>query len=209
MHIDHAQATSKAHSTNPSPTSASGASIVRPDSPPHPVPCPTLPNGHCDVVYDWPLPETWKGMAAVVKKGKVRAIGVSNCSERVLENEILPYAQIVPAVDQVELHLYNPQHKFLAYLKSKDIVPMHTRPWFRRVAAPQGRGRGGDRGQAWACGRGRAAGMAGRERNRHAAEVSDAYAHIEDALAVSKKQTPEDIEKLNGVVALGKEVRLI
>ena len=67
-------------------------------------------------------------MEAVLAKGKVRAIGVSNFSERVLEQEILPYATVVPAVDQVELHLYNPQHKFISYLKSKGIVPQAYSP---------------------------------------------------------------------------------
>lgn len=62
---------------------------------------PTLPNGNRDVVRDWQLRDTWKQMEAVLKKGKVRAIGVSNCSEKLLEEQILPYAEIVPAVDQV------------------------------------------------------------------------------------------------------------
>ena len=62
---------------------------------------PTLPNGHRDIVRDWELRETWKQMEAMVKKGKVRSIGVSNTSQRKLEEEILPYAEIPPAVDQV------------------------------------------------------------------------------------------------------------
>ena len=67
---------------------------------------PTLPNGHRDIVRDWELRETWKQMEAMVKKGKVRSIGVSNTSQRKLEEEILPYAEIPPAVDQVRSFLF-------------------------------------------------------------------------------------------------------
>ncbi|KAJ6532960.1 Aldo/keto reductase [Mycena capillaripes] len=58
---------------------------------------------------------------------KVRTIGVSNFSEMNLE-KILPTAEIVPAVDQLELHVYNPQHKLLAYLRSKGIHPQAYSP---------------------------------------------------------------------------------
>lgn len=59
--------------------------------------------------------------------GKVRAIGVSNCSEKILE-QLLPHATVVPAVDQLEIHLYNPQHELCDYLKSKGIVPQAYSP---------------------------------------------------------------------------------
>ncbi|KAG6377311.1 NADP-dependent oxidoreductase domain-containing protein [Boletus reticuloceps] len=42
--------------------------------------------------------------------------------------KILPIAEIIPAVDQLELHLYNPQLKLLDYLKSKAIVPQAYSP---------------------------------------------------------------------------------
>ena len=45
--------------------------------------------------------ETWRDMEKLLETGKVRSIGVSNTSQRVLEEQILPYAEIVPAVDQV------------------------------------------------------------------------------------------------------------
>lgn len=61
---------------------------------------PKLPDGTRDIDYSWSIAETWKQMEAVVKKGKVKAIGVSNFSQKKLE-EILPTAEIVPAVDQV------------------------------------------------------------------------------------------------------------
>jgi glycerol 2-dehydrogenase (NADP+) len=66
-------------------------------------------------------------MEAVLKKGKVKSIGVSNFSEAKLE-EILPTAEVIPVVNQLELHVYNPQHKLIAYLKEKGIVPQAYSP---------------------------------------------------------------------------------
>lgn len=88
---------------------------------------PHRPDGTRDVDTNWKISETWKGMEAMVKKGKVRAIGMSNFSEKNVE-EILACAEIKPAVDQLELHLYNPQLKLLSYLKSKGIVPQAYSP---------------------------------------------------------------------------------
>ncbi|KAH8110038.1 Aldo/keto reductase [Phellopilus nigrolimitatus] len=88
---------------------------------------PTLPDGTRDVDYSWSIADTWKQMEELVKKGKVKSIGVSNFSEKKLE-EILPTATIIPAVDQLEIHLYNPQHKLLTYLKSKGIQPQAYSP---------------------------------------------------------------------------------
>ncbi|KAJ6586444.1 NADP-dependent oxidoreductase domain-containing protein [Mycena vulgaris] len=92
----------------------------------HPL-IPTLPDGKRDVDHSWDIKDTWKQMEAMVKKGKVRSIGVSNFSEMNLE-KILPTAEIIPAVDQLEIHIYNPQHKLLAYLKSKGIHPQAYSP---------------------------------------------------------------------------------
>lgn len=66
-------------------------------------------------------------MEKAYKDGKVKAIGVSNFSQMKLE-EILPTAEIKPVVNQLELHLYNPQHKLLEYLASQDIVPQAYSP---------------------------------------------------------------------------------
>lgn len=89
---------------------------------------PTCPDGKRDVLHDWKLQDTWKQMEVVLKKvGKVKSIGVSNFSEVKLE-EILQTAKIVPAVNQLELHVYNPEHKLLLYLSSKGIVPQAYSP---------------------------------------------------------------------------------
>ncbi|KAI9569808.1 NADP-dependent oxidoreductase domain-containing protein [Boletus coccyginus] len=92
----------------------------------HPV-FPTRPNGVRDVDESRDLRETWKDMEALVKKSKVRSIGASNFSQMMLE-KILPTAKIIPAVDQLELHLYNPQLKLLDYLKSKTVIPQAYSP---------------------------------------------------------------------------------
>ncbi|THH17093.1 hypothetical protein EW146_g3660 [Bondarzewia mesenterica] len=89
---------------------------------------PTLPDGRRDIDHSVSLSETWRQMEEMQKKGKVRAIGVSNFSQKTLEEEILPTAEIVPAVNQIELHLYNPQHKLIKYLKEKGIVPQAYSP---------------------------------------------------------------------------------
>ncbi|KII87648.1 hypothetical protein PLICRDRAFT_30262 [Plicaturopsis crispa FD-325 SS-3] len=95
---------------------------------------PTLPSGVRDIDFSWSLADTWKQMEDMVKKGKVKSIGVSNCSRMKLE-EILPTATIKPVVNQLELHLYNPQHNLIAYLKSQDIVPQAYSP-LGSVGAP-------------------------------------------------------------------------
>jgi glycerol 2-dehydrogenase (NADP+) len=88
---------------------------------------PLLPNGKRDVDHSWSIKDTWKQLEDVVRKGKVKYIGLSNCSE-VKTEEILSVATILPVVDQLELHPYNPQHRLLAYLKEKGIVPQAYSP---------------------------------------------------------------------------------
>jgi len=81
---------------------------------------PTLPDGSRDIIRDWKLIDTWKQMEALVASGKVKSIGVSNFSELKL-NEILPEATIAPTINQLELHVYNPQKKLLAFMAEKGI----------------------------------------------------------------------------------------
>ncbi|KZP15753.1 Aldo/keto reductase [Athelia psychrophila] len=88
---------------------------------------PLKADGTRNVDTNWKVSDTWKSMEALVRKGKVKAIGVSNFSQKALE-EILPTAEITPAVNQLELHLYNPQLKLIAYLKSKGIVAQAYSP---------------------------------------------------------------------------------
>lgn len=69
-------------------------------------------------LIDVPLIETWKFLEAVVKKGKVKTIGVSNFSMARIE-EIWDVAAIKPAVNQVELHPYFAQPELIKYCHNK------------------------------------------------------------------------------------------
>ena len=60
-------------------------------------------------------------MEKLLKTNKVKAIGVSNYSVKFLE-ELLPKAEIVPAVNQIENHPLLPQQDIADYCKSKGII---------------------------------------------------------------------------------------
>ncbi|KAI7779479.1 hypothetical protein LA080_000861 [Diaporthe eres] len=72
-------------------------------------------------VIDVPIIETWRAMEALVKKGKIRTIGVSNFSIAKI-NEIWDAAEIKPAVNQVELHPYFAQPDLVKWCQDKGIV---------------------------------------------------------------------------------------
>lgn len=65
-----------------------------------------------------PLIETWRALEALVKKGKLKTIGVSNFTEAKIE-EIWDAAEIKPAVNQVELHPYFAQPGLVKYCQGK------------------------------------------------------------------------------------------
>ena len=60
-------------------------------------------------------------MEEVYKSGKVKAIGVSNWSIPYLE-ELKKKWTVVPAVNQVELHPYNPQHALKEWCEKEGIL---------------------------------------------------------------------------------------
>jgi diketogulonate reductase-like aldo/keto reductase len=70
-----------------------------------------------------PLTETWHAMQALVDKGLVRHIGVSNFGIAQLA-ELLrhPGTTIRPAVNQIELHPYLSQRKLVQYCAKKNIA---------------------------------------------------------------------------------------
>ncbi|KAK1274268.1 Aldo-keto reductase family 4 member C10 [Acorus gramineus] len=72
------------------------------------------------------LKPTWKAMEALVEMGLVRAIGVSNFSVQQIA-ELLRFAKIVPAVNQVELHPFWRQEELVKFCQLKGIhVSAHT-----------------------------------------------------------------------------------
>ncbi|KAK9447577.1 NADP-dependent oxidoreductase domain-containing protein [Limtongia smithiae] len=83
---------------------------------------PSLPDGSRDLDKDWDFVKTWEIMQKLPATGKTRAIGVSNFSTVNLEKLLTaPTTKVVPAVNQVELHPYLPQHKLFKYTKEKGI----------------------------------------------------------------------------------------
>jgi diketogulonate reductase-like aldo/keto reductase len=72
----------------------------------------------------WPVAgmrrETWKAMEELYAQGKARAIGVSNYMVHHL-TELLRDANVVPAVDQVEMNPYLPQRELQAFCAAHGI----------------------------------------------------------------------------------------
>ncbi|WP_114571434.1 aldo/keto reductase [Exiguobacterium flavidum] len=75
----------------------------------------------------WPMPkhdryvETWKALENIYSNKKARAIGVSNFHVPHLER-LLAETEIVPAVNQIELHPYLSQQEIRDYCKAHGII---------------------------------------------------------------------------------------
>ncbi|WP_173923737.1 aldo/keto reductase [Agromyces sp. Marseille-P2726] len=75
----------------------------------------------------WPAPaqdryvETWKAFERLQESGRVRSIGVSNFRAPHLER-LLAETDIVPAVDQIELHPYHQQPETAAFAEEHGIA---------------------------------------------------------------------------------------
>lgn len=67
-----------------------------------------------------PLSKTFEAMLKLRDKGLVKSIGVSNFGVSKLE-QLIAESSIVPVVNQVELHPYNPQNELLNYCHGKGI----------------------------------------------------------------------------------------
>jgi glycerol 2-dehydrogenase (NADP+) len=184
-----------------------------------------LPDGNRDIIFDWPLIKTWRQLEGnavlllqvfysssrflidVYKKGKAKAIGVSNFSEVKLQ-EILPHAEIKPAVDQLELHPYNPQHNLLKYLKSEGIVAEAYSP-LGSTNSPLLKDE--------------VVAEIAQKHNANAAQVLIGWGIAKGIVVLPKSVTPEriasnakyakldqeDVEKLDALAANGKQSRLI
>lgn len=72
----------------------------------------------------WPVEnfvESWHAMEKILAAGKARAIGVSNFKEHHL-NTLLSQSEVVPAVNQIELHPYLTQEPVRQYCQEKGII---------------------------------------------------------------------------------------
>jgi 2,5-diketo-D-gluconate reductase A len=87
----------------------------------------------------WPVPskdlyvETWQAISEIYSEGRARAIGVSNFTERHL-NRLFSETDVVPSVNQVELHPRFPQDELRAFSDQHGII---TEAW-----SPIGQGQG-------------------------------------------------------------------
>ena len=72
--------------------------------------------------------DTWNEMVKLQQAGKVKNIGVSNFTEKQLQDIIDGPSGVVPAVNQVELHPYLAQPELKAFCDSKGIVMMAYSP---------------------------------------------------------------------------------
>ncbi|KAJ6612644.1 Aldo keto reductase [Mycena sp. CBHHK59/15] len=84
-------------------------------------PAPMTKEMKADKTHDWL--DTWKSMEKLYKAhpDKLKAIGVSNFSEEFLER-LLAVAEVVPAVNQIELHPSCPQEDVVEFCVKKGIV---------------------------------------------------------------------------------------
>lgn len=85
----------------------------------------TLPRpgapGFGDVEVDKvPVAVTWKAMESFVKEGLTKSIGVSSFSCSLL-HDLISSAEIVPAVNQVELHPYLQQPHLVEYCRNQNV----------------------------------------------------------------------------------------
>ena len=63
---------------------------------------------------------SWKAMEELLKEGKIRAIGVSNFEPDQF-NDLMGYARIKPAINQIETHVFFQQNNSYEFLKKSDI----------------------------------------------------------------------------------------
>ena len=74
-----------------------------------------------------PLHKQWAEMEELVHLGLAKSIGVSNFNYQLL-CDLLSYAKIRPATNQIELHPYLVQYDFVEWLKSEHIPPTAYSP---------------------------------------------------------------------------------
>jgi len=82
----------------------------------------------------WPsrmhMADTWRAMEELLAEGKVRALGVSNFLTHHLD-ELISFANVAPAVNQIEHHPYLQQPDLVAASDSHDIAVTAWAPLLR------------------------------------------------------------------------------
>ena len=76
---------------------------------------------HFPVKGDGQIKETWRIMEEFVEAGKIRAIGISSFKQGHID-ELLSYAKILPAVNQIEVHPYFSEQELTGYNFFKGIA---------------------------------------------------------------------------------------
>ena len=89
-----------------------------------------------------PLQETWQAMEGLVHEGLTRHVGVCNFGTSLLR-DLLSYADVRPAVLQVELHPYLTQDKLLRFCREEKIAvtafsPLGAQSYFSLNMASEG-----------------------------------------------------------------------
>jgi len=81
---------------------------------------PSAPNPKMELA-NVPIRETWEAMEALIGKGLVRNIGISNFNcQNIMD--LVKYAKIMPAVNQVEIHPYLAQEQLVRYCQELGIA---------------------------------------------------------------------------------------
>ncbi|CAK8693840.1 unnamed protein product [Clavelina lepadiformis] len=65
--------------------------------------------------------KTWKAMKHFVESGKARAVGVSNFNS-IQISRLLRESDVIPAVNQIEVHPYLNQEKLIAFCHDREVV---------------------------------------------------------------------------------------
>ena len=73
----------------------------------------------------WPVrekvAEAWETMQDLRAEGKIRSIGVSNFMVRRFEEQFFKHTDVIPAVNQIELHPFNTCTELVQYCRDKGI----------------------------------------------------------------------------------------
>jgi diketogulonate reductase-like aldo/keto reductase len=76
-------------------------------------------------MFHWPVTDyyenTWLEMIELYKEGYIKALGVANCHQHHIE-ELLSISDIIPAINQVEVHPLFTQKELISFCKTKGII---------------------------------------------------------------------------------------